>query len=110
VKFLIDVQLPLKLAQWLRETKGVLAVHALEQGWGQKHDRYLWEMAIKENRILVSKDEDFFILASRPGDQGRLLWVRLGNCRTRKLIETINRQWDAIEGNFSSGNSIVEIR
>ena len=35
--------------------------------------------AIAENRIEISKDEDFFILATRPGDFGRLLWLRVGN-------------------------------
>lgn len=30
---------------------------------------------------MISKDEDLLFLANRPGDKGRLVWVRLGDCR-----------------------------
>ena len=36
--------------------------------------------------MVVSKDEDFLGLAMRPGDSGRLLWIRTGNCRTAPLL------------------------
>jgi predicted nuclease of predicted toxin-antitoxin system len=33
---------------------------------------------LAENRIMVSKDGDFFILAMRLDDSGKLLWLRVG--------------------------------
>jgi predicted nuclease of predicted toxin-antitoxin system len=59
---------------------------------------------------VVSKDEDFFILATRPSDHGRLLWLRLGNCRTQTLLAVLENAWPAIESAFQSGQRIVEAR
>jgi predicted nuclease of predicted toxin-antitoxin system len=109
MKFLVDVQLPGTLARWLRG-RGCDAVHALERDLGQADDRALWEISTDEGRIMISKDEDFFILAMRPKDSGRLLWLRVGNCRTTDLLTLLNRQWSAIEEAFGGGQQIVEVR
>lgn len=52
---------------------------------------------------MVSKDEDFFIWAMRPGDDGRLLWLRMGNCRTADLLSLPNRRWSEIVQAFEVG-------
>jgi len=77
---------------------------------GQADDVSIWKTASAEGRILVTKDEDFFILATRPGDPGRLLWLRMGNCRTQDLLTRLNKDWDVIETAFSEGQRIVEVR
>jgi len=109
MRFFVDVQLPGTLARWLRG-RGCDAVHALERELGQADDRALWRLAEEEERIMISKDEDFFILATRPGDSGRLLWLRIGNCRTADLLSLLNTKWSAIEEAFESGQQIVEVR
>ena len=58
----------------------------------------------------VSKDEDFFILAMRVDDSGRLLWLRIGNCRTAALIASFEKSLPAILDAFQSGQRIVELR
>ena len=50
-------QLPAALAAWLRRC-GHDAVHVLDRGQAQADDRSLWEAAIAEERIVISKDED----------------------------------------------------
>jgi predicted nuclease of predicted toxin-antitoxin system len=72
--------------------------------------RSIWELAIDEARIVVSKDEDFFILATRPHSEGRLLWLRMGNCRTIDLISSLNRRWEFIDQAFADQQRIVEVR
>jgi predicted nuclease of predicted toxin-antitoxin system len=67
VKFIIDNQLPLALAKWL-QSRGEDAVHVIEREQAKADDRCIWSDAIRECRIVVSKDEDFVILASRRGD------------------------------------------
>jgi len=57
----------------------------------------------------VTKDGDFFILATRPGDPGRLLWLRMGNCRTQDLLSRLNKDWDVIEAAFSEDQRIVDV-
>lgn len=109
MKFLVDNQLPSALARWL-SARGHDAVHVLDCGQGQTDDRTLWEKAISENRVVISKDEDFFILATRPSDIGQLLWLRVGNCRTQVLLSQLENTWPSIEAAFSSGQRIVELR
>jgi predicted nuclease of predicted toxin-antitoxin system len=109
MKFLIDAQLPRTLARWLRG-RGCDAIHVLEIEAGQFDDRKIWDIALREERILVSKDEDFFILATRPHNTGRLLWLRMGNCRTTDLISSLNQRWELIVQAFDDHQHIVEVR
>ncbi len=109
MKFLVDNQLPTALARWLR-AKGLDAELVLERDQGQTDDRQIWLEAIAESRIVISKDEDFFILATRPNDAGQLLWLRVGNCRTQALLAALDQAWVAIEQAFQSGQRIVELR
>ena len=109
MKFLVDNQLPAAVARWLG-SKGHDAVHVLDVGLGQAEDRHLWQLALSQGRIMVSKDEDFFLLACRPGETGRLLWLRIGNCRKPALLHLLETVWAAIEEAFSAGQRIVECR
>lgn len=54
MKFLIDVQLPITLARWLKG-RGYNAVHALELNLGTADDSGLWVVALREQRIMISK-------------------------------------------------------
>ena len=67
-------------------------------------------MAVIENRIIVSKDEDFFLFATRPGDPLKVLWLRIGNCRTKTLLSVLEEKWPMIVSAFESGQKIVEVR
>jgi predicted nuclease of predicted toxin-antitoxin system len=108
VKFVVDCQLPPALAHWLRD-RGFEATHVFELGMGQASDRQIWESCSVNGAILASKDEDFLILATRPGDQGRLLWLRLGNCRTAALLCSLEESWPMVTAAFESGQRIVEL-
>lgn len=109
MKFLVDAQLPGTLARWLRG-RGCDAVHVLEREMSRIEDVSIWETCACEERILITKDVDFFILATRPGDTGRLLWLRMGNCRTQDLITRINKEWDLLMTTYAEGQRIVEMR
>jgi predicted nuclease of predicted toxin-antitoxin system len=73
-------------------------------------DMALWTYCARAQSILVSKDEDFVYLAARPGDLGRLVWVRLGNCRNAALIDAFERAHDVLILAFEGGQRIVELR
>ncbi len=109
MKFLVDNQLPPALALWLTQ-QGVAASHVSEVGLATGSDREIWELALQTDAIVISKDEDFIHLAHRPGDAGRLLWVRLGNCRRQMLINRFTQLWPAIIQAFAEGQRIVELR
>jgi predicted nuclease of predicted toxin-antitoxin system len=109
VKFLIDNQLPKALAEHLR-ARGQDCQHVLEAGLAHASDISICRYAEAQDRILISKDEDFLYLCNLPTSKIRLVWVRLGNCRTTVLLAAFDRLWSTIESCFATGDRIVEIR
>lgn len=109
MKLLVDNQLPLKLAIHLR-TWGLDVVHVLDIGLHEADDLVIWDRACAEGRIVVSKDEDFLILVSRPSDNGRLIWVRLGNCRNSVLLTRFDQEREALMNAITSGQRVIELR
>lgn len=109
MRFLIDNQLPLQLAKHLRG-RGHDCLHVLELGLDEATDAELWACAAREQRVLVSNDEDFVFLANRPDDTGRLVWIRLGNCRNTALIAAIDRIHDVLIQSLDTGQKLIEIR
>ena len=92
MKFLVDNQLPVALAKWM-QSAGVQAQHVLDIGLEHATDADIWDHALTDGSIIVSKDDDFFLLANRANDVGRLLWVRVGNCRTNALLQRFTAAW-----------------
>lgn len=109
MRFLVDNQLPVALARWLAAT-GIQAEHVLNRGLERSGDAEIWALAAAEGSIVVSKDDDFLLLANRPGDVGRLVWVRVGNCRTPFLLSRFAAAWPTIQNAFAQGQRIVELR
>jgi predicted nuclease of predicted toxin-antitoxin system len=109
VKFLVDNQLPAALAQHLH-TRGFDCQHVLDVGLAEASDAEVCRYAESEERIIVTKDEDFLHLARRPEAKLRVLWVRLGNCRTSALIAAFGQSWPMIESCLKAGDRIIEIR
>jgi predicted nuclease of predicted toxin-antitoxin system len=109
MKLLVDNQLPLALAAHLRGW-GLDCVHVLDARLATATDRAIWEHALAESRIVVTRDEDFLILASRPGDTGRMLWVRIGNCRNAALLAAFDRARLTLLAALASDQRVVELR
>ena len=85
MKFLIDAQLPRRLAHWLRE-QGFEAIHTLDLPLGNRtKDSDINELSINEKYIVISKDADFvnsFLVSNRPR---KLLLISTGNIRNTEL-------------------------
>jgi predicted nuclease of predicted toxin-antitoxin system len=58
VKFLVDNQLPQALARWIA-ARGHQSLHVIEARLDEADDRVIWEHAVRESMIVVTKDEDF---------------------------------------------------
>jgi predicted nuclease of predicted toxin-antitoxin system len=106
---LVDNQLPASLAQFLR-SKGHDALHVMDIGMAQSGDDQVWAHAVADESIIVSKDEDFLHFAQRAKPPGRLLWVRLKNCRNAVLITAFDNSLRDIVAAFEAGQKIVEFR
>lgn len=73
-------------------------------------DAVIWARAANEGRVVVTKDEDFCHLARRPGENGRVVWVRLGNRKASELTITLIRAWLGVVERLRAGQRIIEIR
>ncbi len=109
MKFLVDNQLPEALCRFLNAL-GHESDHVLDLHMDEATDLEIWNYAAAGNWIVVSKDEDFLHLANRQGDTGKLLWVRIGNCRKQTLLHAFERELPAVVRTFGEGVRVVEIR
>ena len=82
MKFLVDAQLPRRLAKWLAG-QGCDALHTLDQPLANAStDDEVTDFADRDGRVVVTKDSDFVqshILRSRPQ---RLWLISTGNMRS----------------------------
>lgn len=109
MNFLVDNQLPAALARFL-SAAGHPAQHVLDVTLNEADDRPIWDYAKTHSLIVISKDEDFVHLVQRPGEAGRLLWVRIGNCRNESLLTAFESALAKIEQSFAAGQRLVELR
>jgi predicted nuclease of predicted toxin-antitoxin system len=86
MKFLIDAQLPRRLAAELKQA-GFEATHTLELPDGNRTtDQTMIELSVADQAILVTKDSDFvqsFLLKREPW---KLLLVSTGNINNDNLM------------------------
>jgi predicted nuclease of predicted toxin-antitoxin system len=107
VLFLIDAQLPVALADFLR-AQGHKCHHVLEIGMEQVSDLQVCEYARQNRAIIVTKDEDFLEWTGQP--DVTVLWIRLGNCSNPVLLQSIAGFPTAVVDRFERGEKLVEIR
>jgi len=109
VRFLVDNQLPVALADWLRD-RGHETEHVLDIQLAQAKDNPIWLYAIKTAAVIVTKDEDFaeWVRRGRPGPA--VVWLRLGNSTRRELMAWIAPIWPTIMRRLEDGERLVEVR
>lgn len=61
------------------------SVHVSEIGLAEAEDAEVWEYARQNALTVVTKDEDFSMLAALNGAPPKVVWLRLGNCSTRQV-------------------------
>ena len=108
MKFLVDAQLPRRLARLLG-SEGHDALHTLELRDGNRTpDAELCEICRREQRVLVTKDLDFtdsFLLRREPT---QLLLISTGNIGNRELEALMRTRLPDIERAFGS-SSFIEL-
>jgi len=108
VKFLVDNQLPAALARFLTSL-GSECQHVLDLELAQTSDRAIWRYAAANDLVIITKDEDFFNLATA-SPVARLIWVRSGNSRKRPLLESFKKLWPYVLDRLNAGDRIIELR
>lgn len=108
MKFIVDAQLPKSLSFFLNQ-KGLDSIHTLElPNKNKTKDNEIIGFAVKENRVVVSKDSDFldsFLIKSEPH---KLILIKTGNITNRELIRIFNENLETII-EMITRSSLVEI-
>jgi predicted nuclease of predicted toxin-antitoxin system len=108
VKFLIDAQLPARLAEFLTGA-GHDAIHTTELPNGNRStDQQIAELADADGRVVVTKDRDFrdgHLLARSPR---QLLIIATGNITNNAFLALFTRHLDAIVASLDQAD-LVEL-
>lgn len=106
MKFLVDAQLPARLARFL-SSSGHDALHTLELPDGNRTtDAQIAEVADGSDRVVVTKDRDFrdsHLLTRSPR---RLLVVVTGNITNDALLALFAKHLDAIVAALDEGDFV----
>jgi predicted nuclease of predicted toxin-antitoxin system len=105
-KFILDAQLPQRLKTLFAEF-GFEAIHTLDLPDGNRtNDREIIRISEQENRIVVTKDDDFvesYLLHRRPE---KLLLLSCGNLGNPDLEQLFRTNLLRIVSEFESNNFI----
>ncbi len=108
MRFIIDAHLPKKLSTFLSE-KGFDAIHTLDfPNKNATKDAEINELSLKENRIVISKDSDFYNRYLLKSEPYKLIIVSTGNISNKNLLILIEKNLDKILEEISH-NFVVEI-
>lgn len=108
MKLIVDAQLPRRLARWLA-ARGHDALHTLDLEEGNRTpDVDIARLALRENRILVTKDSDFVSSHLVNQQPPKLLLVTTGNMGNADLERLVERNLNAIESALES-SAFVEL-
>lgn len=66
-------------------------------GLDRADDEVVWELARREDFLIVTKDADFSDLCMMRGFPPKVIWIRLGNCETQAVEAILRRRHDKIE-------------
>jgi predicted nuclease of predicted toxin-antitoxin system len=72
-------------------------LHVRVLGLGGAADTRLWEVAAREQCLLVTKDEDFVQLSVLRGPPPKVLWLNVGNAGTPVITRLVLQNAEAIE-------------
>ena len=108
MRFLVDAQLPPALAHWL-SARGHEAVHVAEMGMQAASDRLIWDCALAEDWVIITKDEDFAQrkLLARIGPT--VVWIRWPNTRRQQLLVQFETALPMIVAALVRGETLIEI-
>ncbi len=108
MNFLVDAQLPRRLTRELAAA-GHDAVHTLDlPAANRTTDQEIVALATRENRVVVTKDNDFVVSFHLRGAPPKLLLISTGNISNDKLSQLFAANLAALEKAFNQ-HAFVEL-
>ncbi|MEM1134361.1 MAG: DUF5615 family PIN-like protein [Bacteroidota bacterium] len=108
MKFVIDAQLPKRLTYWIKD-QGYDAIHTLDlPEQNLTEDGVIIRLSVEQQRVVISKDSDFYEQYILKGEPHKLLMVTTGNIVNKKLIELFQRNFSKI-CELLDDNNVIEL-
>ncbi len=108
MKFLVDAQLPKRLAEYLME-RGHDAVHTIDlPKKNRTPDSVLRRISVTQKRVVITKDHDFldsYLIRKEPY---KVLLVTAGNMRNTELLLVFQKNLDELLDELKE-NHVVEV-
>ena len=90
--YLIDENLPCDLPFWDKEN----FTH-LSEVLNVKYDTDIWQYAIKNDLIIITRDTNFYYRTLASSVVPKVVWVKTGNMKKKKLNRFIKNSWRQVE-------------
>ena len=95
MRFAVDENLPDVLCRWLQE-RGHDVVHVRDWLRAGVPDTRIWDHALADCRMIVTKDHDF--RERRSNEEGpHIVFLHVGNCSNADLLSDMEQGWTAAE-------------
>lgn len=108
MRFIVDAQLPRRLAHWLA-ARGHDVLHTLDLPDGNRTpDAAIVELACRDDRIVVTKDADFVSSHLLTGRPPKLLLMATGNIANADLQHLLADNIEVLEDALAS-HQFVEL-
>jgi len=109
VTFLVDAQLPPRLAWELSQTgTDVRAVRDMDLR--EAKDSEIWDYALVNESAIITKDQDFADRVLRGSASPVIIWLRIGNTSNRALCNWLLPIWPEILRRVDEGVLLIEVR
>ena len=109
MRFLIDAQLPPALARWLSACDHP-SLHVADIGMQAASDRQIWDLADKDDWVIITKDEDFAQRKALTTSGPQIVWLRWPNGRRAELLERFAQVLPQVIAALERGENLVEVR
>lgn len=105
----IDAQLSPALARWIQEPFQIEAYSVRDLGLREAKDLVIFNAAREDGVVVMSKDEDFYLLVERLGPPPQVLWITCGNTSNARLREILTKSLPTAIALLQKGEPLVEI-
>jgi len=107
LKFIVDTQLPPLLADFLCRKRND-AIHTTSFPDGHlMQDKEIIDIAIQQERIIITKDNDFFDYYFLKGSPPKILFLKLGNIKNNTLLSLFENNIEKLLKLYLENSNLV---
>lgn len=100
--FLVDVNLPKRFIFFNQPA----FTHIVDIN-PQMPDEEIWDYALKENKVILTKDTDFYEKSISSENKPKVIFFQLGNLTLKELHDFFDKNWGKIVEHLDKSDLII---